>query len=84
MGRDRDGEGNGSDTTTYFVGAAIPDEPLTVSAELLYQSLQPEFVDHLLMGKTPAASRFKRYYEAADRRPEVVQAVTRRVPDRRR
>jgi hypothetical protein len=58
--------------------AAAGREPVEVQVELLYQPVPPAWVDGLRKIAHPAAERFVRLYDAADRTPERV-AVARAV-----
>lgn len=73
-------DGSGTDTVRYRIPlGGRPTGPLTVRAELLYQPLKPDFADHLFAGDTPAVKRFEHFHRAADRTPQVVQAVQRKI-----
>lgn len=64
-------EGCGADTVRYEVNVNGLTGPFTVEAELLYQSIQPAFVNGL-HSEGPLVKRFKAMYEAVPPRVEVL------------
>lgn len=72
--------GAGGDTVTYEVVAPAAQGPFQVEATLFYQVLSARFADELFLYSTPEVEAFRVYYEAADRRPEVVGVATATVP----
>ncbi len=75
FGRTDGTEGTGKDRVTYVVDISGQAGRLAVHASLLYQSLAPSFMDHLLSYNTPAVNRLRGYYEAADKAPDTVQTL---------
>jgi len=67
--------GSGKDEVTYRIPVNDPDEPLSVRVELLYQSVPPESVAHLLRSKEPAAVSFKKLFRTQSNQPELVHQV---------
>ena len=65
--------GPGGDTVAYRV-AVQTTAPLTITAELLHQSLPPAWIDPLRRLDTPAA---KAFLEMADARPEIPRVLAR-------
>lgn len=77
--QDENGEGSGGDRVTYRVDVSGQTGKLLVEVELLYQSIKPAFAEDLFTHETPAVTRFKGYYDAADKTPETVQSVSTEV-----
>jgi hypothetical protein len=73
--RSEDGEGTGRDSIRYEVDVSGYVGPATVTAQLLFQTVRPEFVDHLRTRDTPAGDRFIRQYDTAEKMPEILQSV---------
>lgn len=73
--RDGGTEGTGSDQVHYLIDIAGQSGKLILTAELLYQSVNPSFVDHLLEFESPAITRFSGYFNEADKTPELVNRV---------
>ncbi len=73
--RDDAGRGAGSDTTLYRTTVGEEARRVRVSVEVLYQSLKPAFVDHLLQGHGEAIRRLEGMLSGADLAPVVVAAV---------
>jgi len=65
-------DGSGSDEVTYRISVSPASGPLVAEVELLYQSVPPEAVAHLLHSRGPAAKEFMKMYSTADKRPEQV------------
>ena len=59
----------GSDRVTYRVSGVRDVAPLTVSVELLYQSIGHRFVEDLRRDDTPHVGVFARLYDLADITP---------------
>jgi hypothetical protein len=72
---DVNGEGSGSDRTTYRVGGIPVESPFTAEIELLYQTLSPGFVDDLLTYETPEVTTFASYWSDADQTPVTMETV---------
>jgi len=70
----------GSDQITYQIATAGYQGPFTVSAELIYQSVPPSFVQDLRQSNTQLISRFGSLYDSADRSPVVVARTGATVP----
>ena len=64
--------GSGHDEVTYRVTVNSASGPLVAEVELLYQSVPPEAVAHLLQSRGPAAEEFMKLFSSADRQPERV------------
>lgn len=71
-----DQEGSGTDVVTYDIDATDARYPLTIRAQLLYQSNSPRFLDNLLQDDTPAVSRFRKMLTDTDNTPNVVDSIT--------
>ena len=65
-------EGSGTDVVTYAVSVADASFPLTITAQLLYQSSSPQFIENLLMDDTPTISRFKNIYASTPNTPVII------------
>jgi hypothetical protein len=65
----------GGDQITYQVDVQGATGPFTVSAELLYEPLSYQFVQDLLVDKTPLTERFGGYYGESDTAPLRVAAI---------
>jgi hypothetical protein len=70
------GEGSGTDIVTFDIDLNNARHPLTIKAELLYQSSSPWFLNDLFGDDTPAVSRLKEMYSKADNYPIVVDSTT--------
>jgi hypothetical protein len=73
VGVDDDGDfGAGGDTVLYQI--TVPDDvrAYVIDAELLYQPISARFAAELFTVDAPEVAAFRRMYEAADPRPEVV------------
>lgn len=66
----------GGDRITYQVGAAGKRRPLSVTVELLYQSVGYRFAEDLRPEPSSEAKRFMQQYDAATKAPRVMAAVT--------
>ena len=62
----------GSDTMAYVVPYEEIQLPYTVEVELLYQPISPRYLAELFEVKHPEIERFKKFYEAAGNKPEVI------------
>jgi hypothetical protein len=79
VGGDEDFTGGG-DAVIYMV--TVPESArgeYVIEARLLYQVLAPRFAAELFRTDHEAVAAFRRMYEAADPRPEVVASATLRV-----
>lgn len=65
----------GGDLITYQVDVKGATGPFTLSAELLYEPLSYQFVQDLLVDKTPLTERFGGYYGATDKAPMRAAAI---------
>ena len=68
-------EGSGKDNVTYQIDVTGETGTLTAVVELLYQAINPAFIDDLDTHETPAVDRFMDYYVDADKTPVVVQSI---------
>lgn len=68
-------EGSGTDIVTYDIDLNDAEFPLSIKAQLLYQSSSTGFLDNLFQDDTPAISRFKEIYSHADMTPTVVDSI---------
>ncbi len=57
---------------TETVVYTLPAGAVTVEVRLLYQSVSPRWIAELFEFDTPEVATFRRFYEAADPRPEVL------------
>jgi hypothetical protein len=69
-------EGSGTDIVTYDIDLSDAHFPVTIKAQLLYQSSSPRFLDDLVQEDAPAISRFKKMYAQADNTPIVIDSIT--------
>lgn len=76
---DAGGEGSGSDVVTYRVNVSGLSGLFTITVDLLYQSINPVYIDDLVLQQTPAVTRFKGYYDNADKTPELIQSIQEQV-----
>jgi len=67
----------GADRVNYRVDVQGRVKPLTVRAQLLYQSASHRFVEDLRQDTTDAVARFASYYDAADKAPVTVASAQR-------
>ena len=65
----------GGDQITYQVDVQGATGPFTLSAELLYEPLSYQFVQDLLVDKTPLTERFGGYYGETEKTPLRVAAI---------
>jgi hypothetical protein len=72
---ENDQEGSGTDIVTYEFDLNNASTPLTIKAELLYQSSSPRFLNDLFGDDTPAVSRFREMYFQADNRPILIDST---------
>jgi hypothetical protein len=70
-----DSSGSGGDEVTYRIPLQDPGKPLTVRVELLYQSIPPESVGHLLRSTDSAAKAFTKVFNGRRTAPEVAQQL---------
>jgi hypothetical protein len=68
-------EGSGADIIHYHVATNGYQGPLTVRAEVYYQSLPPKWLDGLWTTSTPEVTRFANYYQNADASPVLMRAA---------
>ncbi|MBL8754082.1 MAG: hypothetical protein JNK15_12350 [Planctomycetes bacterium] len=71
----------GGDTVTFRI--AVPADatgPATVRATLCYQTVPPAWVDALRGIDAPEPKRFVGYYDAVEKKPEIVAKAERREP----
>jgi hypothetical protein len=73
--RNFNAQGSGCDDVIYRVAVEQASGPLTVRAELLYQSVPPEAVKHLLLSKEPAATALRKLMREQTNTPQVVHKV---------
>ena len=69
----------GSDRVHYRIQLpeALADGDLQVEVALLYQPLGARWAAELFIYETPEVARFRGYYEAADRTPEIIASARR-------
>jgi hypothetical protein len=60
--------------------AALAGRELNVEVELLYQTLSARWAAEMFLYDTPQVARFRELYEAADRAPEILAAVSSTLP----
>jgi hypothetical protein len=65
----------GEDTVTYRANVYRKRRPLTVTAELLYQSVSYPFAEDLREDGAEQVTRFFGFYDPADKTPRVVSQV---------
>jgi hypothetical protein len=75
------GEGSGTDIVTFDIDLNNARYPLTIKAELLYQSSSPWFLNDLFGDDTPAVARFKGMFAEGDNRPVVVDTIAYELSD---
>ncbi len=66
----------GADEVTYRVMAPQAAGPYQIEAELYYQPISARWAAELFTIATPEIAAFQSYWNAADRSPELVDAVT--------
>ncbi len=69
--------GSGSDEVRYSISVDPAAGPFTVVVELYYQSVSPAFMHEVTEHDDPAMLRMRAMHTAADRRPQLVQRITR-------
>jgi hypothetical protein len=69
----------GTDQVTFRIPLAVGAGAVQVEAALLHQPLGARYAAELFAYQTPEVKAFRRYYEAADRTPEVLATVTQEV-----
>jgi hypothetical protein len=74
-------EGSGTDIVTFDIDLNNARYPLTIKAELLYQSSSPWFLNDLFGDDTPAVARFKGMFAEGDNRPVVVDTIAYELSD---
>ena len=73
-------EGSGGDQVTYAINTmGQPAGDVQVTVELLYQSINPVFIEDLKSHDTPAVNTFLNYYDSAEKLVEVIQSVSTNV-----
>lgn len=65
--------GSGSDDVRYTVRIHPEDGPFRVSVQLLYQSVNPRFIEHIRSYPDSIIDRFIRYYDSVDNAPEILR-----------
>jgi len=74
--RDRSGkEGSGSDNIRYRIPISDPGAGFSYEAELLYQSISPDFVANLGRHDQPPVNTFLRLYRTADKTPLMIASL---------
>lgn len=69
-------QNTGCDRITYAVALKDVHYPLTIKAQLLYQSSSQNFIHNLLEDQSPAIARFKTLYADKNNIPFVVDSTT--------
>lgn len=69
----------GQDQITYRVNVSRKRRPLTVTAELLYQSVSYPFVENLRQDNINLVNRFMGFYVKADKTPRIVTSIQKTV-----
>jgi len=70
-----DGDANfkgGGDSVSFSVSAPASRGPYTIRARLHYQTLSARFAAELFAWNTAEVASFKRYFDAADKTPELI------------
>ena len=62
-------EGTGTDTVVYKIGGLNSAGSYHAEVQLLYQTLEPRFVEDLFQYNTPEVQAFQNYYQNADKSP---------------
>jgi hypothetical protein len=67
----------GSDTVTYVINGDTHQGPVTVKAELLFQSVSFAFVQDLIehTAQSSYINRFQKFYQMADKTPVVISSA---------
>ncbi|NOZ09045.1 MAG: hypothetical protein GXO91_09280 [FCB group bacterium] len=79
--RDESGaEGSGSDIITYRIGSLDPLQQYYITAELLYQSVSPEYLADLEQYDTPEVNAFFGYYNQVTNAPVVIDETSSLAP----
>jgi len=69
-------EGAGEDIITYEIALDKVRFPLTIEAELLYQTGSPRFMDNLFKDDTAAVLRFQEMYLKTNRGPVIIDSTS--------
>lgn len=70
----------GSDRTRYELTVGEVSGPLTVTVELLFQSIGHRWAENLRVFDSEETNRFSRYYDAVPNVPVVIQSATATIP----
>jgi hypothetical protein len=65
----------GQDLITYRVNVYGKRRPLTVTGELLFQTVSYPFVEDMRNGATDLVNRFLGFYDATDKTPKMISTV---------
>lgn len=65
-------EGSGSDVVIYKIPVGDVGGEISVDVKVLFQTLNPNFIDHLFTFETDEVNKFKPMYERADKSPVVI------------
>lgn len=72
----KDGQaGTGGDIVHYKVDVAGKEGPFTVKVEMLYQTINPDFLEHMFEFDVMEINRFEGYYDAADKTPTTIASL---------
>lgn len=66
----------GGDTISYAIDLGSASGELTITVELLYQSISFRWAENLVQGEGPEIERFSRYYQAVPNLPVVIASLT--------
>jgi hypothetical protein len=71
-------DASGRDTVTYRIPLpdGVPPGPFTATVRLLYQSVPPEAVAHVLKSRTEPAREFQSLYRKTAPTPELIHSAT--------
>jgi len=67
--------GTASDEIHYIIPLSGVNGPFDVTVEMLYQSIKPEFTDHMFVHDIDEINRFKGYYQQADKSPVRIASL---------
>lgn len=74
-----DQEGSGTDIVHYSIPVSGQSGLLTVQVDLLYQAINPKFLNGLFRHDLPAVNQFKTWFEQADQTPELVHSQVQEI-----
>jgi hypothetical protein len=68
-------EGSGTDVVYYHIPTDGYTGPVSITAEVHYQSIPPRWLDEMFADSTPEIESFEAMYNAADKSPVLMRAA---------